>query len=267
MSDMQNMFAAPRARDTEHSAAPFTALDQEPLKLSFSVDTIAAYRETLSNKERPLSEEEQKRLEEYESKLSQVVNYGQLLTELIKTPSLDLDMALANETEESADARASLVLSFAEQSRRLLQAYARLYHRIISGYKLGNRQRYGFDKNDRFTLKLLTKDEELSALKQAYHSYAESLEAQYRTDCALHSTLKKFISAHQDSGESPLTAKYQEILQSAGHELLPDNLSAQLIEAALKFESVYAHATESMRLRCDKLVESLHFLSPKAPEE
>jgi hypothetical protein len=139
--------------------------------------------------------------------------------------------------KDAANAKSN-VLSVTDRADNYVAAYAELYDEIVQGYENGTREIYAADENGTHKL---TKDEELSALDEAYTKTVDDFVTMEKTN----QHARGIISEEMEkiSQISPLVTSATDFLKeqkARGTDTVPENLNEKMYNAIVSFKEKYA---------------------------
>ena len=217
------------------------ASDQEPVSVAISKEGLEKYRSEMIAAQKNKAKEE----ESFEKSLKD----GIIITSanrLFRGEFHEINRQKENE-------KGSVTKEDAAQS--ILEAYALMYDEIVRGYADGTRAMYEADADSSEGYRLLTKEEELKLLDDAYKKLSEGyemwIERQREFEKLMVQEYKKTANALAKYGKGRLKDKVSEYLEMARllqqrieEEQMPENLKGNLIFSMYLFKSRYAHTMD-----------------------
>lgn len=149
-------------------------------------------------------------------------------------------------------------LTSEDRAESMLEAYADLYDEIIRGYEDGTREIYVADDESPEGYRLLTKEEELERLDDAYKELSESYEIELERDrksrenmVVEYRRLAASIAAQRGRNDKVMEfmEKARLLSEQLKEEWRPEHLSRNLIKGSYLFKNQYMHTRDKNIIR------------------
>ena len=185
---------------------------KKPVQVDISKEGIEKYRSTF----------EQKRPENTEIKECHVL--------------IDYGWELSRKENQINDSKKDTTIE--GRANSLLESYASAYNDIVQGYKDGTRVVYAESGEDR----ILTKEEDLARLNDAYKNHVDFFEERMRSDAKNNEMLENSIKGHAWERTSSRARQFLDEQESKRQhpEYVPDNFGERMREAGKQFVEQFA---------------------------
>ena len=208
-------------------------LVEQPIKVSISKEGYESYRNSVSESGQSLS---------YDGAIRQKKN----LVEADQSKGMDYSYRLSKEANQLNESDTEALkdgesLSWQARAENYAEAYANLYDEIVQGYENGTRQINVIDENSELGYRMLTMEEELSALDAVYEKNVKGFE-EYATQQNKAQTIIgewKEQVAKIKSGAASAQSVENNAEQDDEQEKITDNLAKKLLSVRDSWKAVY----------------------------
>lgn len=199
-------------------------MKEQPVRLSISKEGQAYYRSSIQPNSQESAESILDRREQLKNGKVCSIDY-----------SYEISKKAAQLNKDRAEGKGS-ALSITEKADSYVKAYAELYDEIVQGYENGTRELYTADENG---IHKLTKEEELSALNEAYESSVDNFVTMEKTNQHARETIQKNMEQiAKITSKETLATNYLE-QHKEEEENISDNLNDKMYQATASFREKY----------------------------
>lgn len=156
--------------------------------------------------------------------------------------SADLEYHFQLGNELAKYKKTGIYTSFEEESENLLKSYAALYDNIVQGYADGTREIHVYDAESEEGYRVLTQEEEINVLNDAFNDYANALKEKVNQEPMMMKATESIINMWATIGKKPDLAKnlYEEFYLKRKAEVIPKNINNKLTAASVQFIKMYS---------------------------
>ena len=221
------------AQENKTVKLAISQLVEQPIKVSISKEGYESYRNSVSESGQSLS---------YDGAIRQKKN----LMDTDQSKGMDYSYRLSKEANQLNESDKEALtdgksLSWQARAENYAEAYANLYDEIVQGYENGTRQINVIDENSELGYRMLTMEEELSALDAAYEKNVKGFE-EYATQQNKAQTIIgewKEQVAKIKSGVASAQSVENKAEQDDEQEKITDNLAEKLLSVRDSWKAVY----------------------------
>ena len=238
--DQYNLFHIAETKKAEtNQKNPVVKADFFPgeVQVSISKEGLKQYRSSMV-------EEQKKRIED-EEKFEATIREDKIL---LKSHRYMISGETNHIMETKKREREGASLTSEDRAQSMLEAYANLYDEIVRGYEDGTREIYVDDAESPNGYRLLTKEEELERLDDAYKELSEGYEMQLERDREANEIILKqyrkiAASIAVQRGRNDKVMEYLEkakmLEEQMKAEWNPKDLARNLLRGSRLFKSQY----------------------------
>jgi hypothetical protein len=177
----------------------------------------------------------------------EMIQQREKLLEQNSPTDLDYDFQLGNEVAKYKED--GIYQTTQEKADTLLKSYAILYDQIVKGYSNGTRAIHVQDDTVDKGYRVLTQEEEISALTNSYKKYADDLQNQIEQEPKIKEAMEKYMKKLETiGGRMPAMASeyYTNVYQKENKDIIPDHLSEKLVNASNLFVKKYSSSAMNL---------------------